>query len=81
MLWRGKARIYFNAWEEGPMFWSVDNGDPASEVKCPGVIIGALAASVVTKEKVQPRAWFEVESALVSRLPDGRIKIVSAWPA
>jgi hypothetical protein len=75
-LWFGKARIYFNAWEEGPLFWSVDAGNPRTEVKCTGIRFDSvIAKSVVTAAKVQPRAWFEVEDAIVSMLPNGTVEI------
>ena len=80
LLWNGRCRMYFNAYEEGPNFWSVDNGDTASEVKGTELhFVGCDFETIVNKaSKVQPRAWIEVESASVWQGSDGAITIESA---
>jgi hypothetical protein len=55
LLWTGACRIYFNAYTEAPLFWSVDNGDSATEIKCPRVVMaGSFETVVVPEQKVQP---------------------------
>lgn len=78
-LWYGRVRVYFNAYNEAPLFWSVDNGDPRTEVKCCGVKIDYPVQSVVTAfvsvSEIQPRAWLEADQAIVSMLPNGMVEI------
>jgi hypothetical protein len=80
LLWNGRCRMYFNAYEEGPEFWSVDDGDAATEVKGTALhFIGCDFETVVQAErKVQPRAWIEVASASVWQGSDGSFTIESA---
>lgn len=68
LLWTGRCRIYFNAYEEGPLFWSVDEGTTATEVKCTDVAYSGSGFYTVVNagSKVQPRAWIEVDEAEVS---------------
>ena len=58
-------------------FWSVDNGDPASEIKCTGIRFSAAGGEtvVVPGSTVQPRAWLFFAQASVCQLPDGSVLI------
>ena len=57
LLWTGVCRIYFNAYTEAPLFWSVDNGDNAAEAKCPRVVMAGNFETVAAPEqKVEPQA-------------------------
>jgi hypothetical protein len=52
------CRIYFTSFEDVPFFWSVDNGDGATEIKCPGVVmLGSFETVVVPEQQAQPWAW------------------------
>jgi len=72
--------MYFNAYEEGPEFWSVDNGDAETEVKGTALhFVGCDFETIVNKAStVQPRAWIEVGFASVWQENDGAITIESA---
>jgi hypothetical protein len=72
--------MYFNAYEEGPKFWSVDDGDTANEVKGTALhFVGCDFETVVNVgSKVQPRAWIQVPFASVWQSSDGAITIESA---
>ena len=61
-------------------FWSVDDGEPATEVKGTALhFAGCDFETVVNKtSKTQPRAWIEVPSASVWQGSDGAITIDSA---
>lgn len=67
VLWAGRCRIYFNAYEEGPRFWSVDNGSTETEVKCNNVHFRGtgFTTKVNAGSKIQPRAWIEVDDARI----------------
>lgn len=42
-------RIYFNAWQEAPLLWSVDQGTQETEIKVEGVRIdGAIYLDTYT---------------------------------
>lgn len=42
-------RIYFNAWQEAPLLWSVDQGTQETEIKVEGVWIdGAIYLDTYT---------------------------------
>ena len=76
-LWIGFCRVYFNAYEEGPFFWSVDDGDTAHEVKCTNVDFdGAGFQTRVKPGKAQPRAWIEIPRAAVWQAADGSILVI-----
>lgn len=63
----GKWRVYFNAKEEWPLVWSVDDGDPETETKFASVTIHGRAVTVYNKDTslpAQPMAWIEVEGKL-----------------
>lgn len=76
-LWIGQVRCYFNAYTEAPLFWSVDNGDPATEVKCSGIVFhGNFDTLVNAKSAVQPRAWVQCLTAKVYQRQDGAIVVV-----
>jgi len=72
--------MYFNAYEEGPNFWSVDDGDTAHEVKGTALhFVGCDFETVVMPgSKVQPRAWIAVAFASVWQGSDGSLTIESA---
>jgi hypothetical protein len=72
LLWTGKARVYFNSWSEGPLFWSVDQGDIGTEVKCAQIMIeGSSGRTVVRAEgKEQPRAWLLLHVVSVYQVGD-----------
>jgi len=80
MLWTGRCRMYFNAYEEGPNFWSVDDGDTAHEVKGTALhFVGCDFETVVNAgSKVQPRAWINVPQATVWQASDGSFTVESA---
>jgi hypothetical protein len=77
LLWTGMCRIYFNAYTEAPLFWSVDNGDSVTEVKCPRVVMtGSFETVVAPEQKVQPRAWLCFKKASVYKQNDGVIVVI-----
>ena len=81
LLWTGACRIYFNAYTEAPLFWSVDNGDSATEIKCPRVVMaGSFETIVVPEQKVQPRAWLSFKKASVNRQKDGVVVVIDWTP-
>ena len=58
LLWTGMCRIYFNAYSEAPLFWSVNKGDTATAVKCPRVVMaGNFETAVAPEQKEEPLAW------------------------
>jgi hypothetical protein len=72
LLWTGVCRIYFNAYREAPMFWSVYNGDSATEISVRAVVMaGSFETAVVPEQKVQPRAWLSFKKASVYKQKDG----------
>ena len=82
LLWTGACRIYFNAYTEAPLFWSVDNGDSTTEIKCPRVVMaGSFETVVVPEQKVQPRAWLSFKRASVYRQKDGVVVVIDRTPA
>ena len=82
LLWTGVCRIYYNADTEAPLFWSVDNGDSATEVKCPHVeMTGNFEAVAMPEQKVHPRAWLCFQHASVYKLHDGAIVVVDRTTA
>jgi len=79
LLWTGAFRIYVNAYTEAPLFWSVDDGDSATEIKCPRVVMaGSFETVVVPEQKVQPRAWLSFKEASVYKQKD-EIIVVIDW--
>jgi hypothetical protein len=82
LLWTGMCRIYFNAYTEAPLFWSVDNGDSATEIKCPRVVMaGSFETVVMPEQKVQPRAWLSFKRASVYRQKNGVVVVIDWTPA
>jgi hypothetical protein len=81
LLWTGVCRIYFNAYTEAPLFWSVDNGDSATEVKCPRVVMaGSFETVVVPEQEAQSRAWLSFKRASVYRQKDGVVIVIDWTP-
>ena len=81
LLWTGACRVYFNAYTEAPLFWSVDNGDSATEIKCPRVVMaGSFETVVVPEQKVQPRAWLSFRRASVYKQKDGVVVVIDWTP-
>jgi hypothetical protein len=77
LLWTGVCRIYFNTYTEAPLFWSVDNGDNATEVKCPRVVMaGSFETVVAPEQKVEPRAWLSFKKASVYKQKDGVVVVI-----
>jgi hypothetical protein len=59
------------------LFWSVDNGDSASEIKRPRVVMaGSFETVVMPEQRVQPRAWLSFKKASVYRQKDGVIVVI-----
>jgi hypothetical protein len=75
-LWTGFTRIYFNAWEDAPRFWSVDRGTGTPELTAENISIrDATMMSVVDEQgRTQPRAWLE-GTVSVGRDDNGNILI------
>jgi hypothetical protein len=61
LLWTGFTRLYFNAWQDAPRFWSVDRGFGTPELTAETILLkDATVVSVVDEQSnTQPRAWFE----------------------
>lgn len=65
-----RYRIYFNSHADWPEVWSVDQGDPRTEVICERVRIVKRAIPLPTQRAIvetqsttrwrEPRAWIEV---------------------
>jgi hypothetical protein len=82
LQWTGVCRIYFTAFEEAPLFWSVDNGDRATEIKCPRVVMaGSFETVVAPEQEVQPRAWLSFKRASVYKQKDGVVVVIDWTPA
>jgi hypothetical protein len=82
LLRTGVCRIYFTAFEDAFFYWSVDNGDRATEVKCPRVVMtGSFETVVVPEQKVQPRAWLSFKRASVYKQNDGIVVVIDWTPA
>jgi hypothetical protein len=76
------CRIYFTAFEDAPLFWPVDNGDRATEIKCPrGVIAGSFETVVMPEQQAQPRAWLSFKKASVYKQNDGVVVLIDWTPA
>lgn len=76
LLWTGGCRIYLNAYTEAPLYWSVDNGDSSTEVKCQRVVMtGNFETIVAPEQKVEPRVWLHFKSASVYAQLDGAITV------
>jgi len=77
LLWTGMCRIYFNDCSDVKQFWSVDNGDSLSAVKCPRVVMTGNFETVVAPEpKEEPLAWFSFRKASVYRQRDGVVFVI-----
>jgi hypothetical protein len=64
------------------LFWSVDNGDSATEIKCPRVVMaGSFETVVMPEQKVQPRAWLSFKRASVYRQKNGVVVVIDWTPA
>jgi hypothetical protein len=82
LLWKGVCRIYFTAFEDTPFFSSVDNGDRATAIKCPRVVMaGSFETVVMSEQQAQPRAWLSFKKASVYRQNDGVIVVIDWTPA
>lgn len=76
------CRIYFTSFENAPFFWSVDNGDGATEIKCPRVVmVGSFETIVVPEQRVQPWAWVSFKRASVYKQNDGVVIVIDWTPA
>jgi hypothetical protein len=60
LIWHGYTRVYFNAYDEPPNFWSLDQGPRTDEVKASEIMLdGCLMATEVHPDSnIQPRAFF-----------------------
>jgi hypothetical protein len=82
LLWTGPCRIYFNSYTEAPLFWSVDNGDSSTEIKCPRVVMaGSFETVVIPEQKMEPRAWLSFKRASVYKQRDGVVVVIDWTPA
>jgi hypothetical protein len=64
-----------------PSIGRVDNGDRATEVKCPRVVMaGSFETVVVPEQKVQPRAWLSFKRASVYKQNDGIVVVIDWTP-
>jgi hypothetical protein len=76
LLWIGMCRIYFNAYSEAPLFWSVDRGDTVTAMKCPRVVMaGNFEAVVAPEQNEEPFAWLFFRKASVYRHRDGVVVV------
>jgi hypothetical protein len=76
LLWTGVCRIYLNSYTEAVLYWSVDNGDPSTEVKCQRVVMtGDFEAVMAPQQGVKPSAWLYFKSASVYEQLDGVITV------
>lgn len=69
-------RVYFNRRQEAPCVWSVDLGDPSSEICVQSVQINATSLTVYngkTANDHEPVAW--VQTTGYMKLIDGRVVI------
>jgi hypothetical protein len=82
LLWKGVCRIYFTGFEDSPLFWAVDNGDKATETKCPRVVMaGSFETVVIPDQHAQPRAWLSFSRASVYKQNDGVVVVIDWTPA
>jgi hypothetical protein len=77
LLWKGNARVYYNAFEEAPLVWSVDDGDPATEVKTDVIFVLSHTLTQTGPRNVQPKAWMRCEEVEIHRMVGGAIMIRS----
>ena len=81
LLWKGACRIYFTSFDEDSFPWSVDNGDKATQIKCPRVVMaGSFETVVVPEQHVQPRAWLSFRRASVYKQNDGVVVVIDWTP-
>jgi hypothetical protein len=77
LLWTGMCRIYLNASSDNSLFWSVDNGDAVTAVKCPRVVMAGNFETVVGREqKEEPLASLSFRKASVYRQRDGVVFVI-----
>ncbi|WP_433965892.1 hypothetical protein [Tunturiibacter gelidiferens] len=82
LLWKGVCRIYFTGFEDAPLFWSVDNGDRGTKIKCQRVVMaGSFETVVVPEQQAQPRAWLSFKRANVYKQNDGVVVVIDWTPA
>lgn len=74
-LWDGKTRLYFNAFEEAPLVWSVDDGNPDNERKVAFVTFRCGGRVVAGPRTIQPKCWVEFEEAEVWQINPQHIAI------
>jgi hypothetical protein len=84
--WTGSYRLYFNAKEEHPKVWSIDDGDPTHEIKVEEVYLYTNAATRFVPSETQPIAWLEgygrvVVAAGVAIIDDTSVPVVKSRPA
>jgi hypothetical protein len=71
------CRIYFNASSDNSLFWSVDNGDAVTAVKCPRVVMaGNFETGVAREQKGGPLAWLSYRKASVYRQRDDVVFVI-----
>jgi hypothetical protein len=82
LLWTGVCRIYFKAYAETLLYWSVDNGDPSTEVRCQSVVMtGNFETIVAPEQKAEPREWFCFKLANVYEKLGGVIAVTECTTA
>jgi hypothetical protein len=63
LQWKGRCRVYFNAHEEAPLIWSVDDGNIRTEIKATEVcinVIGFQTGKRIVGMPEQPKVWLEI---------------------
>jgi hypothetical protein len=78
LLWKGRCRVYFNAKEDFPLIWSVDDGDVANEYKVRDVC--SLGPTWKTQaraidEPEQPKVWINFINCAVYMNEEREVKI------
>lgn len=78
LLWKGRCRIYFNASQEAPYIWSIDNGESGFEVKVIDValiIIGFSTQQRTKDDPAQPKVWLEHNRCAVYKNKNNEVKV------
>lgn len=79
-LWTGRFRLYVNSFREAPYIWSIDDGDPAHEVKCTTIHMEGIAMSTGTcvtpgytsqpEDQKVAKAWIEGTARVMMTIGD-----------
>jgi hypothetical protein len=82
LLWKGSARVYYNAKEDWPLVWSVDDGKIENEYKVSnvGLFVSGFRTMARTEDMpVQPKVWLEYDRCQVYIEEETRRVKITIW--